>query len=1711
MANFQRNLAVVIGVNDYQNQVPKLKTAKNDAEVLAKLLTDSHQYEVTLITDETECKPTLDRLFNLLEKQLPEKINKDDRLLFYFAGHGIAKESDRGPAGFLVPQDADVKNQATLLPMQTLHDRLAALKCRHLLVILDCCFAGALQWSSTRLATVIPRQIHKEHYDRFINSPAWQAITSAAHNQEAYDINPSNRQTVPGTNHSPFAEALFKALQGEADIMPPGQKNQPPGDGVITATELSQYLQYQVAEIAGDRQTTQLWPLPKHNRGEYIFLHPDPKCRQPLKPAPELNKDNNPYRGLESFEEKHAQFFFGRQELIKKLEARISEPQRSLTVVLGVSGSGKSSLVKAGLIPCLKHLSKLEVFQINFVGAGILAEAIAFSLPQFFLKFLPLDYIHQWRILRPMRPGESPFAALARIILPITEIPISERLNSIDFLRELFQKRLEELNHKLNEFIDSEQESDEQLLLNQEREKFHKFATIWNNSNSRSKILLLVEEFEELYELCKEPEQQDTQTKETKQQEELRLTFLDCLNPLSQRLQSEHKQFVNIVQKWSKNYPGIKLLLVIDQFEELITLSLDEQKDKKSNKQPEWQQFLKLLEEVIAANLEQLRIVVTLRSDFEPRFLNSDALKSHWANARFPVRAMRSDELRQAIERPAAEMALYFEPPNLVDRLIDEVGQMPGALPLLSFTLSQFYIKLYESWKPGNTDRALRIDADFDKEGGVAGSLTRRANQEYNELPDDAHRDTMRRVMLRMVTLEGGEPVRRRVSLSELVYAKKQEPTQLNEEENQRVEVVLKHLDNARLVVRGEETGKPYVEPAHDFLVKGWDKLQKWLEKEQENLLLQRRLTTVAEEWKKKEQSTSVLGKAEPFLTSLDKKIDATGEWLKQIKEREVQEIIEKRQIQLQQAIGEWKSNEKVSNLLTKAEPFLKSLNKTFDFPEYWRTKIRPQNTQERPREKKVQFLWNGNPYLDVLRKTLKSRDYWFNQVEAEFVQQSIWQRRRNVNIRWGIATVVILGLIGLTSWALSEQQKAEIRQISTLRESAEALFLSNQELNALLNSLQAANNFRRPILKVLKPEHQLQTQVVQTLQKMFYGVREDNRWETPEGMTVQKMFFTLDGKLLIATTAKDNNVYLWDMKTKKLIAKLQGGNFQNNNIRFSPDGSKLATSDSKGFVYLWDLNGNNLAKFMAHPGGINKLSFSPNGWQLFTQGYDKKDFQPETTRLWNLGHNINLVKTFVNIIDFGFRSDGKQMIATQDKQGIKLWGLSSTPIPVPQISNSKGTLQITFSPDGKRMVFLGGGEGEESFSAQLWEWDGDKLQKVELSGIDAAQTASFSFDGKLLAIADDNTIRLYNEYSYDKPLSEFKLPRGRVRSMIFSHDGKHLATEGDDGTVRLWEVELPQPKEESEKYKFLQDGFQVISYSPDGKTVAGVNNNTIRLFNMNGHQLKEFVVAPGKVTSITFSSDSKAIATGSEKGIIRLFNLNGNLLNQFTAHQGSIRSVIISPNSQQLATIGNDGTASDKGEFYDGSVARLWTLKGEKLGEYTAFVKSVKSIDFQPNSGKLAIVTVGKDPVDMDTVFLSDISGGKPNTLIPGRRKGGNYYQSITWSPDGSLLATATSGGDISIFDLQGRKWLEFKGAECNSTNENSTEEQQCINSISFSADGSTLALITRDGNAKFWQLGRMDDLVEKGCARVREYLAKLDEKDSIRTLCDSFGNPQP
>ena len=209
---------------------------------------------------------------------------------------------------------------------------------------------------------------------------------------------------------------------------------------------------------------------------------------------------------------------------------------------------------------------------------------------------------------------------------------------------------------------------------------------------------------------------------------------------------------------WRRKHPEAKLLIFIDQAEELITLC-----DREDERTAFFQQILT----AVKLHRHQLRIVLSLRSDFEPQVrdaglnlvsevfssLGLSVLGNHWQRGRFIVPTMTRAELREAIEKPAEARVMHFEPHDLVEKLIDEVADMPGALPLLSFALSELYLKYLDRQQKAQhkslvIDRSL-TQVDYDKIGGVIQSLTKRADKEFEKLVEEepAYRPMIRHAL----------------------------------------------------------------------------------------------------------------------------------------------------------------------------------------------------------------------------------------------------------------------------------------------------------------------------------------------------------------------------------------------------------------------------------------------------------------------------------------------------------------------------------------------------------------------------------------------------------------------------------------------------------------------------------------------------------------------------------------------------------------------------------------------------------------------------------------------------------------------------------------------------------------------------------------------------------------------------------------------------
>lgn len=366
-------------------------------------------------TDRCGIEAFLHDMITVVNERKKDGADNRNRLIFYFAGHGKTLENSNGTAtGYIIPKDGKVDDETTWISMDYLLDAFYRIECRHVLIILDCCFAGSMEWASFNMRGVYtePREVYKQHFLLYAKDKAWQVITSSAFDQTSLDYGWRNK---PGSEHSPFAQALISALEGEADLL---------HNGLITASALAVYLRNAVEGLATDknirhRQTPRLFTLKKHDKGEYLFLNPNSPLL--LKDAIKAVKENNPFKGLEPYKEQDHGKFHGRDEVITKIIHIVQEKYadsyaKNFLVITGISGSGKSSVVKAGVKPIMEA--------------------------------------DGWKFTGVIRPGEKPLASLQKIELPDGEQKIILIIDQLEELvtqsksKEEAEQFIEELHNK---------------------------------------------------------------------------------------------------------------------------------------------------------------------------------------------------------------------------------------------------------------------------------------------------------------------------------------------------------------------------------------------------------------------------------------------------------------------------------------------------------------------------------------------------------------------------------------------------------------------------------------------------------------------------------------------------------------------------------------------------------------------------------------------------------------------------------------------------------------------------------------------------------------------------------------------------------------------------------------------------------------------------------------------------------------------------------------------------------------------------------------------------------------------------------------------------------------------------------------------------------------------------------------------------------------
>ena len=393
--------------------------------------------------------------------------------------------------------------------------------------------------------------------------------------------------------------------------------------------------------------------------------------------------------------------------------------------------------------------------------------------------------------------------------------------------------------------------------------------------------------------------------------------------------------------------------------------------------------------------------------------------------------------------------------------------------------------------------------------------------------------------------------------------------------------------------------------------------------------------------------------------------------------------------------------------------------------------------------------------------------------------------------------------------------------------------------------------------------------------------------WDVATGRLIRNLFvghtsgvssrvsvaFSPDGKTL-ASGGTNGTVRLWNVATGRQIGNpLTGHTGPVGSLAFSPDGNTLASGSDDGTVRLWDVTvGRQIGDpLTGHTCWVGSVAFSPDGKTLASGGTNG------TVRLWNVAAGRQIGKPLTGhtgpVGPLAFSPDGKTLASAGAHGTVQLWNVATgRQIGNPLTGHAGPVGPLAFSPDGKTLA-----TGGADHTVRLWNvTTGHQIGKPFTGNTQRVISVAFSPDGKTLATGGaDHTVRLWNvttSHQIGKPLTG---NTAEVAEVAFSPDGKTLASAGFDGTVRLWDVATG--RQIGEPHAGHAGPVYSVAFSPDSKTLAsGGFDRTVQLWDVaTGRQIGNPLTGHTNwVFSVAFSPDGKTLASGSLDGTVRLWDV---------------------------------------------------------------------------------------------------------------------------------------------------------------------------------------------------------------------------------------------
>lgn len=557
--------------------------------------------------------------------------------------------------------------------------------------------------------------------------------------------------------------------------------------------------------------------------------------------------------------------------------------------------------------------------------------------------------------------------------------------------------------------------------------------------------------------------------------------------------------------------------------------------------------------------------------------------------------------------------------------------------------------------------------------------------------------------------------------------------------------------------------------------------------------------------------------------------------------------------------------------------------------------------------------------------------------------------------------------------------------------------------------------------------------------------------------IVVAELAYSPDGAVLAVPSGI--GIWLYDVDDPAAEPRLLAGHAPAVvlSVAWSPDGTTLASGGIDGTVRLWDAaTGTATAVLEGHEQFVTSVLWSPDGRRLASAGYGEGE-----VRLWNPATGALLDVYNVPSFEAAWSPDGTR-IASASMQRIHVWE-ADTGTLVAEMADVEGQVHsLAWSPDGTRLTAGMGFLGNRG--VQLWDAaTGEKL--AELPGHrSSVWSTAWSPDGSRLASASsDRTVRVWDAATLTE-LAVLEGHTGLVLNLAWSPDGGQIASSAIDGTVRLWDSS-------SYTQQVVFDGHYsavaTLAWSPDGtRVVVGHSDGTARIWDtLTGEVLLVYrghIVPPEELDSVreegvlaaAWSPDGARVATGSRRGTLHVWDAaTAELLDTFQRNPppsfgGFFRSVAWSPDGMRLAAV-------ETGLEVIIDVAR-GTGRAFKDARHLA-----ESVAWSPDGARVVVAYMGGH------AYVWDMTEEKPIIALPDH---GDELTSAAWSPDGSRVAVGVKDGTVWVWDVANLVAAAEDELARGTTLFTLLGHTEAVDSVAWSPDGALLASASDDLTVRVW-----------------------------------------